>query len=82
VNHINSLVDGPTIVTGTALGPKVAWRNSVKRDLLQDYVNATFEGAGYRFIQAVDSTTYHNAGGNLHCGTNVIREVPQGSWWI
>jgi hypothetical protein len=82
VNHINSLVDGPTVVTGRAFGPKVAWRDSINRDLLQDYVEEAFKGAGYNSVVTADSTTYHNAGGNLHCGTNAIRDVPDGSWWV
>jgi protein-arginine deiminase len=81
VNHINALVDGTTVVTGKAFGPKVAWRDSVRRDLLQDYVSATFRRAGYRTIEFADSTTYHNTGGNIHCGTNAIREIPRGPWW-
>jgi hypothetical protein len=82
VNHINSLVDGTTVVTGNAFGPKVAWRDSVRRDLLQDYVTSTFKRAGYTAVAVVDSTTYHNSGGSLHCGTNAIREIPAGPWWI
>jgi hypothetical protein len=82
VNHINALVDGDTVVTGRAFGPKVAWRDSTKRDLLQDYVEAAFKGAGYNSVELCDSTTYHNAGGNLHCGTNAIRELPGGVWWV
>jgi hypothetical protein len=81
VNHINSLVDGPTVVTGKAFGPSVAWRDPTKRDLLEDYVVAAFTGAGYDAVEVVDSTTYHNAGGGLHCGTNSIRDIPSGSWW-
>ena len=81
VNHINALVDGPTVVTGRAFGPKVAWRDATRRDLLQDCVEATFTRAGYTAVEMVDSTTYHNAGGNVHCGTNAIREIPAGSWW-
>jgi hypothetical protein len=81
VNHINSLVDGPTIVTGKAFGPKVAWRDSTKGDILQDYVESAFKRGGYTAVEVVDSTPYHNAGGNLHCGTNVIRQIPGGFWW-
>jgi protein-arginine deiminase len=80
-NHVNALVDGPTVVTGKAFGPKVAWRDSTRRDLLQDYVDATFRRAGYGTVEFVDSTTYHNTGGNLHCGTNTVREIPPGRWW-
>ena len=72
---------GKTVVTGRAFGPKVAWRDSTRHDLLQDYVEAAFKGAGYSSVEVADSTTYHNAGGNLHCGTNVIREIPAGLWW-
>jgi protein-arginine deiminase len=74
-------VDGSTVVTGKAFGPKVAWRDATKRDLLQDYVNATFQRAGYSAVEVVDSTTYHNNGGSLHCATNVVREIPGGAWW-
>jgi hypothetical protein len=82
VNHVNSLVDGTTVVTGKPFGPKVAWRDTVRRDLLQDYVKSTFKRAGYDAVEFVDSTTYHNTGGNLHCGTNVIRAIPVRRWWV
>lgn len=81
VNHINSLVDGTSVITGKAFGPKVAWRDATKRDLLQDYVDTTFKRSGYSAVELVDSTTYHNGGGNLHCGTNAIREIPKEFWW-
>ena len=81
VNHINSLVDGTTVVTGNAFGPEVAWQDETKRDLLQGYVNETFGRGGYTSVEVVDTTTYHNSGGSLHCGTNTIREIPARDWW-
>ena len=81
VNHINSLADRGLVVTGKAFGPKIAWKDSTKRDLLEDYVVATFKKSGYSRVELVDSTTYHNNGGSLHCGTNAIREIPLDEWW-
>lgn len=82
MNHINSLVDGGTVITGKAQGPKVAWRTSTASDILEDYAAAVFRGAGYTTIRFADASFYHDASGSIHCGTNAIRDIPADKWWI
>jgi Protein-arginine deiminase (PAD) len=81
VNHINSLVSGTSVITGTSYGPRVDLDGQGKRDLFQDYARKVFLRAGYKQIRFADSTLYHNAGGSIHCGTNAIRELPESLWW-
>jgi hypothetical protein len=80
-NHINSLADGETVVTGRAYGPKVNWDGRGRTDLFEGYASAAFRAAGYRNVVLADTRLYHDAGGSLHCGTNTIRAVPAGKWW-
>ncbi|QOV90295.1 protein-arginine deiminase family protein [Humisphaera borealis] len=81
MNHVNSLVDGGTVITGKAQGPKVAWRGGTASDILEDYAAAVFRGAGYTTVRFADAAIYHNSGGSIHCGTNAIREIPTEKWW-
>jgi hypothetical protein len=81
VNHINSLIDSDTAVTGTTFGPKVNWNGTGASDLFGDYVTDVFHRAGVRNVVFADSTVYHNSGGSIHCGTNTIRKIPDAQWW-
>jgi hypothetical protein len=80
-NHVNAVVDGPTVVTGKAYGPKVNWTGRGSSDLFQGYADAAFRKVGYTTVLYADARLYHDAGGNLHCGTNVVRTLPAGKWW-
>lgn len=80
-DHINALVDGQTVVTGRAFGPKVDHdQNGTKTDILQDYVKAAF-GKVYTRVVFADARAYHNGIGSIHCATNVWRDAPSGVWW-
>jgi hypothetical protein len=87
VDHANSLViDKNTIIVGTgsdgnAYGPVVDYKGKGATDIWMDYVTAAFGLAGYTNILTADSLAYHNNQGNVHCGTNVIRELPAYDWW-
>ncbi|MDB5295176.1 MAG: protein-arginine deiminase type-2 [Phycisphaerales bacterium] len=82
-NHVNSVAGGTTAVTGNAYGPRVKWAGgtAAATDLLQAYADAAFRRVGYATVVHADSRLYHDAGGNLHCGTNAVRGVPAGKWW-
>ncbi|MGC4032007.1 MAG: protein-arginine deiminase family protein [Tepidisphaeraceae bacterium] len=80
-DHVNSLVDGNTVITGKAFGPRVTWNGGTKSDLFQDYVGRAFAGGGYTNVVFTDSRVYHDAAGSIHCATNVIRETPTDKWW-
>jgi len=80
-NHVNSLVDGVTVVTGNAYGPEVNYAGAGSSDILADYVAAAFARAGYTSVIEADSRWYHNSQGNIHCGTNVRRAIPAYLWW-
>lgn len=80
-NHINSVVDGPTVISGKAYGPTVNWSGKGASDLYQAYADAAFRKVGYTQVLYADSRFYHDSAGNLHCGTNVVRALPAGKWW-
>ncbi len=85
-NHVNALVDGDTIVTAEAHGPRVDLRllgaqGDGSVDILAYYVARELERAGYRQIVFVDDRAYHNESGSVHCATNVLRELPETKWW-
>jgi len=81
IDNVNSLVDGNTIITGQSFGPSVDYTRTGASDILQDYVVAAFKSAGYTSVLTADSRVYHDTQGSIHCGTNVIREVPTYDWW-
>lgn len=80
-DHVNALVDGTTVVTGRAYGPKVKWNGTVAGDLFQDYATAAFGQAGYTKVVYTDARVYHNSSGSVHCATNAVRAVPDDAWW-
>ena len=80
-NHVNALVDGSTIITAQAHGPRVDLGEGPV-DILAEYVTRELRRAGYRDIVFVDDRdAYHNHTGSVHCATNVFREIPTASWW-
>ena len=81
-DHVNALVDGTTVITGKAFGPKVKWNGSVASDLLQDYATAAFKGGGYTNVVFTDARIYHDSSGSVHCATNAIRALPTDDWWL
>ena len=66
INHVNCLVDGGTVFTGQT-------HEQFTNDILKNYVASMFQKAGYSIIKEADSTYYHDGGGDIHCGTNVMR---------
>lgn len=76
IDHVNSLVDGGTVFTGDPYGPVV-----LQEDILSEYVSLAFIWAGYEDVMFVDSRTYHDAMGDVHCGTNARRSIPSYNWW-
>lgn len=82
-NFINSLVNGITVITGKAYGPSVNWSGNGADDILEDYTDATFGMAGIPIAGVIraDGRFYHNLTGFIHCGTNVVRELPTDNWW-
>jgi hypothetical protein len=82
MNHVNSFVDDSgRVVTGRTYGPNVAYDGGMDKDILGDYVWAAFQKAGFTNRNEADSRYYHNRDGDIHCGTNVRREVPAYNWW-
>jgi len=89
INHVNSLIDlglvsaDPNIVfTGNAHGPVVEYKPGRNADILTDYVYYQF----YRYgldpeWPYPDSWYYHKLLGDIHCGTNSIRQCPTYKWW-
>ncbi|GAB6185723.1 protein-arginine deiminase family protein [Thermopirellula anaerolimosa] len=74
-NVVNSLVDGDTLFVAHVHGPTVSqgWFN--------DYVQAAAGLVGFMNVLSCEERTYHNGAGSIHCGTNVLREIPADRWW-
>ena len=81
-DHVNSLVDGTTVITGRAYGPSVKWNGTQATDLFQDYAAAAFKAGGYTNVVFTDARVYHNSSGSVHCATNVFRDLPSDDWWL
>lgn len=75
-NVANAIVDGATIFIPMPNGPEV-----LPSDIFQDYVTAAVRSAGFSDIVFIDDVYYHNLCGSIHCGTNVMREIPASKWW-
>jgi hypothetical protein len=75
-NCVNTLVDGSTIIVPQPFGPQV---NGA--DVFEQYAEAAYTQCGYQNIEFVDARYYNNNGGDVHCATNVVRQLPAGNWW-
>lgn len=72
---VNGVVLGQgRVLAATQYGPKVGGR-----DLFADAVSAAYRKAGVN-VSWIDTTIYHVRGGEIHCGTNVVR-IPATPWW-
>ncbi|MEM6315695.1 MAG: protein-arginine deiminase family protein, partial [Planctomycetota bacterium] len=85
-NHVNLLSglmpDGTaTAYTPLSFGPEVNYRGLGNESLFDNYVADSLADAGYDNTVFADARVYHNGIGSIHCGTNVIREVPDESFW-
>jgi len=81
-NDVASLGADPNIVfTGNPYGPQVGSLN----DLLASYVEWQFSDYGITPVKQQDlfpdSWEYHKLLGDVHCGTNAIRQRPAYKWW-
>jgi hypothetical protein len=79
-NNINSLVSGETIITPETVGPIVNWGEGAQ-DIFGFYLERILIQAGYLNVQFTDEMLYHNTHGSIHCGTNVLRRIPEKNWW-
>jgi len=74
-NVVNSLVDGDWLFVAHVHGP------TVSQDWFHDYVQAAAGLVGFTTVTACEERVYHNLEGSIHCGTNVLREIPACPWW-
>ncbi len=79
-NNVNSLVSGETIITAETVGPVVDW-GAGEQDIFRYYIDRIYSRAGYSNVVFADEMLYHNNHGSIHCGTNVLRNIPTRHWW-
>ncbi|MCX5636273.1 MAG: protein-arginine deiminase family protein [Planctomycetota bacterium] len=75
INHVNCLVDDSRVFTG---------ETHESTGTFTTYVRNLFERAGFEpsGIIESDSRFYHQGIGDIHCGTNVQRVIPNSyNWW-
>lgn len=80
-NVVNSLVDGNTLFIPRTWGPKVMPNNE---DLFAYYSREAAKKVGFVTVTASEERVYHNNSGSIHCGTNVLRQIPDvdaDKWW-
>lgn len=65
---------------GQVLAPKQFGPVVQGKDIFEVAVQAELAKSGYRAHFVDDYTTFHLAGGEVHCGTNTIR-APRENWW-
>ena len=76
-NVVNSLVDGNKVVFAYVQGPAAQ-----NHDLFNWYVFHADDLVGFTgSTGAIEERVYHNGFGSIHCGTNVLRQIPSVGWW-
>ncbi len=73
---INLLFYGRTAIVARPYGPTVASHDIVEDDMTE---RLGVYGINVRFAEQWD--LLHSADGEVHCGTNAVREFPQRRWW-
>ncbi|KAM0325135.1 hypothetical protein ACHAQA_007674 [Verticillium albo-atrum] len=67
--------------TGTCIAPN-PWGPSVDGvDMMASAINARYAKIGLEVQYIDDWNTHHNFGGEVHCGTNSVRD-PSAAWWL
>jgi len=79
-NVVNSIVDGDRLFVADVHGPTLGGA-----DLFDSYVDQAAELAGFfGGTMTCEERVYHQGIGSIHCGTNVLREIPSANadkWW-
>ncbi|EFY93983.2 protein-arginine deiminase type-4 [Metarhizium robertsii ARSEF 23] len=74
---INSVVlNNKQILAPNPWGPVIEGQ-----DVLAAAVNAAYQKANYTVLYMDDWFTHHEKVGEVHCGSNAIRELPAVKWW-
>lgn len=74
-----SAINGVVLGQGRYLAPKQFGPVIGGRDVFADAVTKAYKAAGVG-VTWIDSSVYHTGGGEIHCGTNVVR-IPTTPWW-
>jgi hypothetical protein len=79
-NVINSIVDGSTLLVARPHGPE--YGSGFK--IFDDYVEKAANRVGFTTVLFNEERVYHKGIGSIHCGTNVMRLIPDSDndqWW-
>jgi hypothetical protein len=86
----SSVAWGDKVIVPALYGPALhplATTRIAREDRLADYSHDAYCLCDYANeypsggIKFVDSRCYHSDGGEIHCATNAIREIPTDPWW-
>ncbi|MFB9388444.1 protein-arginine deiminase domain-containing protein [Streptomyces coeruleoprunus] len=78
--YIPGAVNGVVLGKDRYLAPK-QWGPVINgKDVFTEAVTAAYRGAGMRVSYIDDFYTYHLGMGEVHCGTNTLRDTTQ-RWW-
>jgi protein-arginine deiminase len=74
---VNALVlDGTHVAMADPHGPLIDGKDPFKAK-----VETTLKGVGVTVSWVEDWDNYHRNGGEVHCGSNVFRAIPDAKWW-
>lgn len=78
--YIPGAVNGVVLAKDRYLAPK-QWGPLIGgKDIFTEAVNAAYRKAGMRVSYVDDYETYHLRNGEVHCGTNTLRDI-SAPWW-
>ena len=75
------MVNGLYIAPGHFVAPKPHGPTIEGKDIFEKAMEDALAPYGVTVHFAEDWDLYHRAMGEIHCGTNATREIPQAKWW-
>jgi protein-arginine deiminase len=74
---VNShVLDDKNLVTPDPFGPVIGGK-----DIFKDHLETALAAHGYTIRWIDDWNLYHVGEGEVHCGTNTHRKIPDAKWW-
>jgi protein-arginine deiminase len=79
--EIPGTVNGLVLNAGRYVAPKTFGPIVDGKDVFATAIDKAFAGIGYQVAYANDLTSVHVSEGEIHCGTNTLRDSLTNRWW-
>jgi protein-arginine deiminase len=70
------LIDSENFMPPKPHGPKIDGKDAMEKQFEEAYATV---GMNVRWVE--DWDLYHRLLGEVHCGSNATREIPEVKWW-